>query len=533
MPRGSPQVVPPPAVLPGADKVVRLPDGQEVTIEQLNRHRWLTGQGLEEMLDDVGLELEAARLGLPRFARMVALCSRKIGKTWWATYVANKVGRGKRNAIIRFAFPTKEQGKTIIVPLFEEFQETCPPDLRWVNREAQDGCWYLPHTNARLYLAGSDTADQIDRLRGPRSDVTLLDEFTFFHCHLRRLITGVLMPQLLSSGGNMLCTGTPPESLDHESVQYIEGARKQKRLIVKTIFDNPRLTRDDLRLICAEAHPEGTNDEEIEAILDGKVKGSPEWRREFKCEMVSDDESRVTPEFDDKKHVGRIEEPRYCTRYVFIDPGYAKDFFAATFCILDFAAQRLGVLREYVSRKKPTDEIHAELIEIEKELGWHENRVDGPPSIRRLMENSNPQQRRDFAAKGYATGLVPKSPGKGVLVVPLKNALHAGRVVVDPRCENLIAQLLHGIWTDTTKADFKRGDKQGHLDLLDALATGIRMVDWKKNPAPAGEYLEPGHVYVPAGIVTSPPSKAAAALQTIFMRKHANNVPRWRLRARG
>jgi hypothetical protein len=390
----------------------------------------------------------------------------------------------------------------------------------------------LPHTNARLYLAGSDTADQIDRLRGPRSDVTLLDEFTFFHCRLRRLITGVLMPQLLSTGGNMLCTGTPPESLDHESVQYIEAARKQKRLIRKTIFDNPRLSREDLKLICSEAHPEGTTEQDIEDILDGRKKGSPEWRREFVVEMVSDDESRVTPEFDEKRHVGIIQEPRYCLRYVFIDPGYAKDFFAATFCCMDFAAQRLGVMREYVSRKKPTDEIHAELEAIEKELGWHESRADGVPHIRRLMEGSNPQQRRDFSAKGYSTQVVPKSPGKGALVVPLKNALHGNRVVVDPACENLIAQLTHGIWTDTNKADFKRGDKQGHLDLLDALATGIRMVDWKKNPAPAGQFNEPGMIYVPDGALSQPKSKAAAALQTIFMRKRAT-VPRWRLRARG
>jgi hypothetical protein len=525
LPRGTPHVRPQQEVLPGADKRVVLPDGQEVTIEQLNRHRWETGQGLEELLDDVGLELETARLGLPRFARMVALCARKIGKTWWATYVANKVARAKKNAIIRFAFPTKEQGKTIIVPLFEEFQETCPPDLRWVNREAQDGCWYLPHRNARLYLAGSDTADQIDRLRGPRSDVTLLDEFTFFHCRLRRLITGVLMPQLLSSGGNMICTGTPPESLDHESVQYIEHARKQNRLIKRTIFDNPRLSRADLRLICEEAHPEGTTPEDIEAILDGKKKGSPEWRREFLVELVSDDESRVTPEFDDKKHVAQVEEPHYCLRYVFIDPGYARDFFAATFGFLDFMAQRLVIRREYVTRQKGTEEIREDLLRIEGELGWREKKVIRP------MEGSNPQQRRDFGS--YSTQVVPKSPGKGVLVVPLKNALNGNRVLVDPSCVNLIAQLSHGIWTDKARADFKRGDKQGHLDLLDALATGIRMVNWRHNPAPAGELLQPGLVYVPEVRLNPNESNAVKVLRSIYTRARRDRAPTWRLRARG
>jgi hypothetical protein len=362
LPRGTPHVVPGPALLgAGADKVVRLPDGQEVTIEQLNRHRWETGQGLEEMLDDVGLELEAARLGLPRFARMVVLCARKIGKTWWATYVANKVGRGKRNAIIRFAFPTKEQGKTIVVPLFEEFQETCPPDLRWVNREAQDGCWYLPHTNARLYLAGSDTADQIDRLRGPRSDVTLLDEFTFFHCRLRRLITGVLMPQLLSTGGNMLCTGTPPESLDHESVQYIEAARKQKRLIERPSSTTPgcraRTSSSSARRRTPKARPSRTSRTSSTGRRRARQSGGASLSSRW-CRTTSRGLRRSsTRSGTSGSSKSRATACGTCSS----TPGYAKDFFAATFCCLDFAAQRLGVMREYVSRQKPTDEIHAEL----------------------------------------------------------------------------------------------------------------------------------------------------------------------------
>lgn len=486
----------PPA--PDAGDVYRMPDGSEATAGQLNELRWHSGFGLEELLDSLQLDLHVSLEALPAHSRAVVLQSRKTGKSFFSLWRANRRARMYRDQILRFAFPTKEQGKTIIIPLLEELQNLpgaeCPPELRWKNREAQEGCWWLPHTNARLYLAGSDTSDQIDRLRGPKSHETYLDEFTFFHCDLKRLINGVLSPQLISTRGKLFMGGTPPETMDHDSVEYIEHARKVRRLYVKTIFDCPRYSADDIRLICEGANMHATP-EEIDAILAGRLEGTPEWEREFKCRMISDAGLRVTPEFRADVHVvDECSQPLYCDRYVFIDPGHAADFFAAVFCVVDYASQKVIVLREYVTRREPTDKIWRALVDIERELGWVDEegaeKLKGQELLLRYMDPSNLQQMTDLRDDhGYVVKSADKSPGKGKLVTELCNRLNANDVVILAVCEELVDQLENGLWSDKKKADFRRTPKLGHLDLLDALATGLRKVKWHHNPAPAGLYL--------------------------------------------
>lgn len=496
----------------GDDQLFEIPGVGKVTFGQLNRSRWETGVGLEELLDETQMEIELARRALKRHGKMFVKASRKIGKTFWAMVAVEIVARGQRNAIIRMAFPTKEQGKTIIIPVWEEVLESCPLDMRWQNREATDGCWYLPLTNARLYLCGTDDKAQIDRLRGPRSTLTILDEVTFFSTtHFRYLVQSVLGPQLVGTGGNIIFTGTPPDSMDHPSVSYIERAERQGNLIVRTIWDNKRLSRDDIRLICAEANPDAT-EEEVEEILDGKREGTAEWEREYLCRMVSNKELRVVPEFDEKRHVATFDPPVFADRFVFGDSGHAGDFFASVFCRLDFAAQKLLVEHEYESKRKPTDEVVKDLQKIEAEL-WPAARRESEHLLR--LFDCPPQMATDFNAKGYKIRQAPKSPGKEELVREMQNRMHGNHILVHPRCKSLIVQLRDGIFVKKGdgKLDFMRSKKHGHLDALDGLANGVRNMSWRHNPAPPGVYQRPDSYVIAQDV---PRSKNAQAIASAF-----------------
>lgn len=478
--------------------LIELPGGGQVTIGELRRLTWETGMFLEERLDPLQLELDQMFDAMPPRTRMFALMSRKIGKSYGMMAYADKKARKNRDWIIRIAFPTETQGKTIILPILQELQRDCPEDLRWQNRESTEKCWVLPHTNSRLYLAGTDSAPQIDRLRGPRANLVILDEVPVFHGDLKYLIDSVLWPQLLGTGGIMLMSGTPPRSLDHESIKVIERAKKFDRLITKTIFDNPRLGPEDIKLICEEANPDYADDPEaIQAILNGEKEGSSEWEREFLCRMVSDKTARVVPEFDDSAIASEIQVPGFCVRFVALDPGHVADFFGAVFGVLDFAAQQVLILRDYQSRKKPSDEIKADLEKIEKELGWDNPYRRHPKELfNRWTDPSNPQQETDFNAKGYHVTPAHKVGGKDQLVIELRNLFNAGKIKVHVKCADLIAQLKHGVWSDTARVDFARSRKLGHLDTLDALAQGVNMLKalgrWSHNPAPPGVYALPG-----------------------------------------
>ena len=478
----------------GLDKQITLPDGTVLTVGELERYAWQTGYFLEERLDPLQLEIDQIITNLKPRTREFLLLARKIGKTYGLLAYADKMARRNKNWIIRFAYPTETQGKTIILPIFNELQENCPPDLKWVNREAQEKCWILPHTGSRLYLAGTDSADQVDRLRGPRAHLIVLDELPTFKGNLTFLINSVLWPQVMTTGGHIIMSGTPPRTMDHESCIIIDQMRKKGRLITRTIFDNPRLSPETIRVICEEANPEASS-EEVDAIMKGEKTGSPDWEREFLVKMVTDENVRVVPEFKELEHVGTCEAPRFTHRFVFLDPGHVKDFFAAVFVVLDFANQRLLVLREHLSKRKATDEILQELKKIETELKW------GPDdNVLRFMDSTSQQQCTDFNSKGYYTQLAVKSPGKSGVVIEMRNRFNADQLIVSPLCKNLIAQLRDGAWKDTAKDDFERTTNLGHLDALDALAQGCMTLQalgkWHQNPAPKGVYQDPSGYHV-------------------------------------
>lgn len=496
-----------------------LPGGQEVTLDDLLRYAYTTGYFLEERLDPLQLALDQMFANMAPRTRMFLLASRKIGKTYGLMAYADKQARRNRDWIIRFAYPTETQGKTIILPIMEELQRDCPLDLRWVNREAQEKCWVLPHTGSRLYLAGTDTADQVDRLRGPRANLIVLDELPTFRGDLRYLINSVLWPQTLNTGGLLLMSGTPPSSMAHPSVAIIKHAQRRNRLVTKTIFDNPRLTPENIRTICEEANPDEEDPAEIDKILAGTKEGTPDWEREFKCRMIADKNLQVTPEFVRIDHEKEFEVPRYCYKFAFLDPGHVKDHFGATFAVIDFAAQRLLVCRDYKGKRKTTDDVIADCVEIEKELGWNQQ----DDKIFRYIDATAQQMAADFNKKRYRVSLAAKSPGKAALVTELRNRLNADQVLIHPRCKDLVMQLENGIWKDSAKDDFDRTPEMGHLDVLDSLAQGAMTINmlgkWRLNPAPQGVYVEPGEVS-PA-LVHHPSAMAAVVAPSTMRLKQA------------
>ena len=493
---------------------IELPTIGSVEEDALVRYCWTTGALLEERYDPLQLEFDTMFAGMAPRTRAFLLESRKIGKTLGLLMYADKFGRQRPGSIIRFAFPTKIQGKTIILPLMDEMQEDCPADLRWVNHEAAEGCWILPHNGSKLYLAGTDTADQVDRLRGPRSDLIVLDEVpTFNEKTLMYLVNSVLWPQTLNSGGLMIMSGTPPASMDHPSVDLIEMARRNGTLYTKTIFDNPRLPPDVVRTICEQSNPTASS-EDIDQILACKLEGTPEWEREFMCRMVADKNLRVTPEFKEIEHVKKIQDGTPSAKYVFIDAGHVRDFFAAVFVELDFVNQRLLVRDEIAVLRKSTEEIQ-KLLEAKEAALWPMDR----PS--RYLDATAVQQIYDFTNRGYLVHAAMKSPGKGPLVVDMRNLLKEDRIHIDPRCKVLIGCLNNGLWADTAKEDFRRSPSLGHLDSLDALAQGCMILrqrgKWQQDPTPKTDYDRRQHFIhgIAHGDVPKKPSGLAAAFRTI------------------
>lgn len=487
---------------------------------------WETGVGLELLLHSKQLDLATVFFNQPRLARLFLLIARRWGKTTLALWLAEKIARTTQNAVIRFAYPTKEQAKTILIPVWEQLTESCPPSLRWVNRESTDGCWYLAHRNARLYLAGTDTKDQVDRLRGPRSNFTVVDEPGSHGCDLKYLINSILGPQLLTTGGKMLFITTPPVSMEHASVELINAAKKQERFYTQTIHDIPEevATREDKLQWCRDMHPDADEDE-VQKIFNGEQEGDPAWEREALSKLVSDKAHRVTPEFIESKHVGVCPVLRYRDRYVLGDAGFAKDFFAMLFCEVDWAAGILWVRRELLKKRAPTKVMVAEALAIEAEL-WPDPMA--PTERLARIFDGDPRTIADFCAEKYACRYAGKSEGAELMVKPLSNRLHAGSVMVEKACsKHLIPQLRDGIFKSDPltgqKLDFQRTKEQGHLDAVAALASGIRRIGWSHNPAPAGYLFNEADSMRAPEAGNKPKTTAAKAFSKAFSIKSRLN----------
>lgn len=70
------------------------------------------------------------------------------------------------------------------------------------------------------------------------------------------------------------------------------------------------------------------------------------------------------------------------------------------------------------------------------------------------------------------------------------------KIVIDPKCVNLLAQVHNAMW-DTSRKKFKRSQTHGHFDLLAALIYMIRNVKRQRNPYPPGLGLDIATMFVP------------------------------------
>jgi hypothetical protein len=461
-----------------------LSDGREIDREAMIRWAWTHGILKYKMHSgQLSLDAEIQRLeGQKNRARPMLLWPRQTGKTTWEVTSFEEFARQNPGSIQRFAGPTQKQVVSTILPIWRLVAQDCPKDLR-VSYSQREGCYVWPN-GSRLFVAGTRTQDDVDRLRGPFSHRTYVDEMAFHQCDLDDLVNNVLSPQLNSTGGLLVQSTTPPISMVHSSVPFIRKAEQEGMAFTMDYNLCPLYTPEEVRRTCSLANP---NEDEagVAAILAGTKQGSPRWRREYLCELVPDQRLMVVPDFDIKKHVTFAHSSdAHTMRFVFIDQGGTVDFFAALFCEYDWRLHTLVVLADYQCKRTSTDTIAKALIAKEKMLGWLP--PGGASTARRFANDPRGgQQVIDLRERNYYVVRGHKSKGPEAEADRLSVALREGRVIVHARCEDLIAQLRYGIWDiheKTGRADYLRTPELGHLDALSALGSGLTQVPWRNAP---------------------------------------------------
>lgn len=424
-------------------------------------------------------------------------------------------------------------GSIILKILRTVFQPEAPDGYCPIYRASKDGehhLLWIPAVNSTITLVGLDLHS--DKTRGNFQDFCYVTEAGFVSPgKLDDTFRGVITPQFRGRphAWALFESSTSPVP-DHEfQTKYKEDCEGRETHVLKTI-DESDLTEEEIEMELAE--------------LGGRETAVAQ--REAYCRLVVDEQRAVCPSFNELLHLvaaNDVELPLYAYAYTGLDPG-VRDKCGVVFFYLDFIAGVITVQSSYAESNKNTDIIADVIRSTEQELWQAVPLPTKPPRELRIQDllkpttevrapgaglqhateiagakvlgggvvwdapegsltwwddekrslRANPHRRvSDVAAQMQLDlrqihGLAFETAKKGAgskksdinhLDVLLKQCRI--RIIKNPANAPLIAQLRSGRWNEK-RTDFEPSKTLGHLDALKALAYGVRVVAWEKNP---------------------------------------------------
>ena len=420
----------------------------------------------------------------------VVLSSRRLGKTFCVCIMAVEQCLKKPNSIVKILAPTKLMIDDITTSLFPIIFEDCPEELKPASLKSK--YTYLFPNGSRIQLAGTDNG-HAEKLRGSFADLCIVDEAGFCR-DLANTVRSILIPTTMNTKGKILLLSTPPKEPDHDFIRFVEEAEEKGILLKKTIYDNPRITQDEINEIIA-AYPGGVH--------------NPEFRREFKCELIKDATYSVLPEFTSQVELELVKEwprPPFMDCYEAMDIG-GRDLTVILFGYYDFRAAQVIIEDELVfnfqEENNTYDRFLTRVRAIEDRL-WTNPltlEVKQPTSrvsdinyvvtdeLYKVSKIQDPTRPIHFAAT--------KKDDKEAAINALKMLFSGRKIIIHPRCTTLIRHLRNVKWSKSrTEKKFARSPDNGHYDAVDALIYFVRSISYTRNPYPARYDFAPGTLFV-------------------------------------
>jgi len=403
---------------------------------------------------------------------LVWLLSRQSGKSSLLTILSLEAALRTPNSIIKIITDTKVHAKTIFIPIFNMFLESCPEEIK-PKYQVSEYC-YVFSNGSQIQLAGSD-GQHYERLRGQRSHLVLVDEAGFCD-DLDIMVNSVLLPTTTHTGGKLVLASTPPKEFTHPFLVFLEQAELNNLLTKKTIFDNPMLGPEQIAI--------------IEKQMGGRT--SEQFRREYLCEIIKLSTDSALPEVTDEllaKIVKDHPKPAHYDGYVAMDLGY-QDLTAVIFAYYDFRRDKIVIEDElpfdFKEKGNTIRQLVTSICAKEEEI-WNNpltNEMREPHMRVSDINHIVTSEIRSYS-NGRLNFLVPRKDDKKAAVNNLRVMLINEKIIINPKCQTLIRHLRNVKWNK--KGDeFARSVDDSHYDFVDALIYLTRSINFKKNPYPLG-----------------------------------------------
>jgi hypothetical protein len=387
--------------------------------------------------------------------------SRQWGKSYWAAWKAIKQANSKENQRIKYGTAFQTDLIEFILPTFETLLMTCPEHLKptYIKHGSK---WVFPN-GSEIKLVGLDKTP--NSLRGNVIDLIIIDEAGFVD-NLEYIYKSIIVPATLHRPNcKIIFISTPPSTPAHAFVDFIQKAELEKSYVCLTIYDNPRITQRDIDRMA----------EELGGIT------STTFRRECLCELVTDKDLSIIPEWKDDlvQPAPRDQYYELYHKYVGMDLG-VKDLTACIFGYYDFKRATVVIEDEFHTSGETgiNTELLVGMIRAKETALWGEMKP-----YRRIADNNNLMLIADLSYLHNLTFIPTTKESLEAMINELRILVQNGRVIIDPKCTQLIGCLKFGVW-DKHRKKFAQSKAYGHFDHLAALIYLVRNLAQHANPIP-------------------------------------------------
>lgn len=138
-----------------------------------------------------------------------ARCSRRAGKTTSIAHYIRHIARNGHGYDCLYITKTRETAERIIWQMLKDVVRKYGDDVK-VNESKLT--IYFKDTNSWCYLKGAKDTAEIEKLRGQKFKLAVIDEAQIFPGYIKYLIDEILEPALADLQGTLCATGTPNAS---------------------------------------------------------------------------------------------------------------------------------------------------------------------------------------------------------------------------------------------------------------------------------------------------------------------------------
>lgn len=451
------------------------PSNKKISKEQAIRALWRKGN-ISWKLDSNQLDMHKMATKSPHSIVVIG-SSRQLGKSYFLCTLATETCLNKPNVIVKYIAPKVKDVRRIIAPLIREITSDAPDDCRPQYR-TQEHVFKFPN-GSEIQLAGTDNG-HAESIRGNKAHLCIIDEAGFCD-DLNYIVNSILIPTTTTTGGKIIMASTPPKSIDHDFMNFMRKAERDGAFIKKTIYDNPRLSKEDIQRLA-------------DAV--GGVE-SVDFKREYLVELMTSIDDAVIPEFNKElkaKVVKEYQKPPYYDCYVSMDIGF-KDMTAVLFGYYDFVNAKLIIQDELIfeGNQLVTDTLAKEIKRKEEKLWTMASGMTKVP-LMRVADNNNLILLNDLVSKHNLNFLPIQKDTIEASLNHMRLLLKNEQIIINPNCITLINHLETAVW-NKSRTTFIRSSDKGHFDTIDALRYMTRIVNYQKNPYPEGYNLQVGTSY--------------------------------------